>query len=739
MFFRSLTLPARRMNCKCATASVLRSSADVAGDSLCFGVPKQWHTQSGLGTRMNRCLFLAILLLPPFGANPATAKERVLDAKLHHLRAGTEREWRDFPQQAEGPSLVVRFKAEVNAGHWTLRLRQQDVRQTWKVQLNGKDLGRLQMNEDEMVIYLPVPAEALQTGENTLTVDQLGKVPDDIRVGAIALDDRPIEEVLAEATVDITVTEAGQPLPCRLTIVNGNGVLMTVGAVSGNQLAVRPGVIYTGTGRARFGLPAGEYTVFAGRGFAYGLDFIEIKLRPGEVLQKKMTIRREVSTPGWVSCDTHVHTLTFSGHGDCSLEERMVTLAGEGIELPIATDHNRHIDYQDAAVKLGLRPYFTPVVGNEVTTAFGHFNIFPVHRDDPIPDYKLTDWKALAEIIRLRTQAKAIIVNHGRDLHSGFRPFGPEYFLAVTGERLDGRELPVNAMEVVNSGAQQSDFMRLFHDWFGLLNRGSYLTPVGASDSHDVSRYIVGQSRTYIQCKDEDPGKIDVPAALASFLQGRVMVSCGLLTEITVNGKFGPGDLVPGAEQVQVAVRVLGPSWVEADRVELYANGRKIREARISAKDRKLGVLWAGQWVLPRFRHDVHLAAIASGPGVRGLYWPIAKPYQPTSPKVERRVIGATGAVWIDGDGDGQRTSAYGYAKRLVHALGAQPAKLLHALGEYDEAVAAQAASLLQERGITFQDPAIREAAREAGTQVERGFQSFADAWRESQIARGKR
>ena len=53
-----------------------------------------------------------------------------------------------------------------------------------------------------------------------------------------------------------------------------------------------------------------------------------------------LAIRREVATPGLVACDTHVHTLTNSGHGDATIAERVVTLAGEGIELPIATDHN---------------------------------------------------------------------------------------------------------------------------------------------------------------------------------------------------------------------------------------------------------------------------------------------------------------------------------------------------------------------------------------------------------------
>ena len=64
-----------------------------------------------------------------------------------------------------------------------------------------------------------------------------------------------------------------------------------------------------------------------------------------------------------------------------TIDERAVTLAGEGIELPIATDHD-HLttDLADAAGRMGVASEFTPVVGDEVTTRIGHFNAFP----DPV-------------------------------------------------------------------------------------------------------------------------------------------------------------------------------------------------------------------------------------------------------------------------------------------------------------------------------------------------------------------
>ncbi|HEV3439544.1 MAG TPA: CehA/McbA family metallohydrolase, partial [Gemmata sp.] len=413
-----------------------------------------------------------------------------------------------------------------------------------------------------------------------------------------------------------------------------------------------------------------------------------------------------------------------------------ITVAGEGIDLPIATDHNKQIDCTQVAAKAGVRKHFTPVVGNEVTTSVGHFNVFPLPAGGPVPDYRAKDWKGVALALGQPMKPRMVILNHPRDLHAGFRPFGPEHHLALTGENLDGWELPANAMEVVNSGALQTDTMRLVRDWFGMLNRGALLTPVGASDSHDVSRYIVGQGRTYIRCNNGDrPGEIDVSEAIKNFAAGHVLVSCGLLTDITIDGKFGPGDLVTGKDDMTIAVRVLGPAWTRADRVELYINGVKVRETAIEDKG-KGGEKWSGRWVLPRPKHDVHVVAVATGPGVDDLFWPIAKPYQPTSTTVRKRVIGLTGAVWVDGDGDGQYTSAREYARKLIEDLGGDWRKVLPALVGYDEAVAAQAASLLRARGVSPSDKGVRIAARAAGEHVLRGFDGYAEAWRECQIAR---
>lgn len=685
---------------------------------------------------------------------PASAGEQVLTDKLHHLRSGAVREWADFPEGAEGAELRLTFPSRASATEQTLRLRQRDIKQTWVVRINDREIARLPPDENDMITFWPVPPNTLQEGANTLVISSDGKTSDDVNVGNVRLDDRPRDEVMNAAHVQVSVTDADdRALPCRLTIVDAQGALLTVGAASREGLAVRPGVIYTSDGRADFGLPAGRYTLYAGRGFEYDVASSQIVVQPGETATRQLKIRREVPTDGYIACDTHCHTLTYSGHGDATLKEQMVAIAGEGIELPVAADHNQHVDYEAAAVAAGVRSHFTPVIGNEVTTPrMGHFNIFPIAGGAKVVNQAAPDWPELFREIKACPDVIVTVLNHPRDVHGGYRPFGPEHHLSLVGENLDGWKLEANAMELVNSGALQTDVMRLYRDWFGLLNRGFRIAPVGASDSHDVARYFVGQGRTYIRCTAE-PGSINVREACQNLADGRVLVSLGLLCEMTVSvrdgsvrdgaGRYGPGDLVPATEELDIAIRVLGPSWSKATHVALFANGIKIREAEIgdvtaAAGERvnETGVKWKGNWRLPKLKHDVHLAAIATGPGVKELYWPIARPYQPSSPVWNSYVVGSTGAVWTDADASGRFNPAFEYAVRLVDESQKDLTKLVSLLAEYDAAVAAQAARLWHVRKLNTPAELLNAASRSETKSIRDGFQAYVEEWKESETAR---
>ncbi|WP_439554947.1 CehA/McbA family metallohydrolase [Dyadobacter sp.] len=684
---------------------------------------------------------IALLLLL---TGQLSAQILIVDPRMHHLRAGTEREWDSFKDTSE-KEFSVNFKAKPNALSATLSLRQEDVKAAWVVSLNGKDLGLLDQDENARVRYLPVPPNTLKEEGNVLTIrykDGPGKadlLPDDIVTGDIRLIASEQSSLLKEAQVNVRVLDKGSQklVPARITITTLEKALQPVDIAPGQQqLAVRTGCVYTGDGKAAFTLPAGKYKLYASRGFEYGVDSVLLEVKKGEVANQQFTTEREVPTPGWVASDTHIHTLTNSGHGDATVQERLVTLAGEGIELPVFTDHNFVYNAKPLVQQMGLNSVLTPVTGNEFTTQVGHFNIFPLADGEKPANHQVKDWQSISQ--EMAHHKKVVILNHGQNVFYNFQPFGPARHISVAGQDLDGWQLPVNAMEVMNSSAQQKDFMQLYRDWFGLLNRGYFLTPAGSSDSHDVMRYLVGQGRTYIQCEDENPGEINVAKALDNFLAGRVMVSFGLMAEISVNGGDGAGGLVPVSRQdVQVSARVLGPSWIKADRISLYANGKKIREARITGNG-KTGVKWEGSWTIPVTAQDTYFVAIAEGPDPQHPFWIIPKPYSRVSSVWNPQVIGSSGAVWIDADKDGKRTSAFTYAQQLITEAGANADQLISRLHAFDEAVVVQAASILQSQNkleALTTSPAFRRASK----QVKAGFEIYTKSLRESEKLRAKK
>jgi hypothetical protein len=507
--------------------------------------------------------------------------------------------------------------------------------------------------------------------------------------------------------------------------------------VSGPDHAVRPGVVYSRSGTVPLKLPAGRYVIYAGRGFEYSVASRKVDLKRGARVSLQLAIRREVDTRGWAAMDTHVHTGTFAKHGDAEIAERMLTIAGEGIELPVSAEHNMFVDFDARARQAGVRERFTPVTGSEVTTpSLGHFNVFPVRPEGNPIDQRAPDWARLREAIGNAAGQPVIVLNHGRDVHGGFRPLDRARHVSTAGEDLDGHSLPANAMEVMNSGAVMTDGLALARDWMGMLNRGVMLTPVGSSDSHDVSRYIIGQGRTYVRCDDDDPGRIDLAQVVERVRRGQVAVSYGLLTEIDVAGK-GPGELLDLKERLDVRVRVKGPDWTRARHVALYANGVKVREEEIETGT-KAGVKWERTWQLNKPAHDLHLVAIASGPGVDAPYWPTAKPYQPTSIAFTPYVLGLSGAVFVDADGSGRFESALEYARREVSAArDARP--LVARLGMYDTAVATQAASLLRAQDPAGFEPTVRSMIETAKPHVAEGLRAYLEAWQESRAARGER
>jgi hypothetical protein len=135
-------------------------------------------------------------------------------------------------------------------------------------------------------------------------------------------------------------------------------------------------------------------------------------------------------------------------------------------------------------------------------------------------------------------------------------------------------------------------------------------------------------------------------------------------------------------------------------------------------------------------KHDTHLVAIAIGPGVDGLHWKTAKPYQPDSPNWEAHTLGVSGAIWIDADKDGRRWSAIDYARDVVATASGDLTQCLALLESYDESVAIQTAHQLQLAGLAPLSDTTLTLVSGAAEHVRRGFQKYQLQWRENQLAR---
>jgi len=631
------------------------------------------------------------------GLVAAHAESTSIQTKRVHLGKAGQFEWEIFKNHpVDAERLEVRFEAKTNTTEHTLRIWQRDVKQTWPVLLNGRRLGSLTLAETALECVLAVPVGALRDGENVLVIEAPAQL-DDIEVGPVILDTQPVLEAITGSTLQVSVTDAqtDQALPCRLTLTRPDGTLQPLPAEPAGEVATRVGVVYAKHGKTTLSVPPGDYVLHAGRGFEWSLETQKLSLKSGDTQAVKFGLKREVDTKGWIAADSHIHTLTHSGHGDAKIEERMITIAGEGIELAIATDHNHHTDYTPIAASVGVADRFTSIVGNEVTTKHGHFNAFPIQPGAAVVNHNEQDWAKLLPAIRATPGVKVITLNHPRDLHSGFVPLGGLQFNPTTGKHRHADALDIDAMEVITSGAMQSDIHMLYRDWFALLNRGHRIAAIASSDTHDVNRFILGQGRTYVAAKDGNPAQLDLDEVWRGYQEGRLLVSLGLMTTLKVDDSFTVGDLATGlGAQIKVEAVVSGPAWVKADRIELYANGILIREQSI-VDEHRAGEKARITWELPKPAHDVHLVAIATGPGITEPFWEIPRPYQPSSKTLTPRVIGSTNPIWLDNDGDGKFASAFAIAQALVTKHVSDVSALREALKKHDAAVVVQVESLL--------------------------------------------
>ena len=630
----------------------------------------------------------------------------VLDATHHHLGDDVTPEWPEASANPEGKRLRLEFEGRKRAAESILWIRQRSVDNAWHLNLNGERVALLKRGAGPADHWYTIPPGTLVNGENVLEITP--EVPaDDVVLGNFRLAEGTLREVLDLRPVKVTVLDSRSegPIPARVTLVRDDGQPARIFYAEPASSAVRDGVVYTLDGRLEFELEPGPVTLYASRGGEWGVDQAPLDWNDAPT-ELTLRIAREVDTTGYIACDTHIHTLEFSGHGDASVLERVVTLAGEGVELAVATDHNHNTDYRPTQRELGLQRHFTSVTGNEVTTANGHFNAFPLDPEDAVPDHTQLDWVKLVDDIRSRG-ARTVILNHPR-WPGGKSPFENARLDPPSGERGDGSAFPFNAMELVNSETGESDPMLLFRDWFGLLNHGERIMAVGASDSHTVSD-TVGGGRTYIRSRTDDPARIDVAAACAAINAGQASVSHGIFCDMLSADERSSslmGETVrTGADGLAFVVRVASPAWARPESITVFVNGVARERVELDPEQGPVDLQHLFQIALPE-DHDVWISVVALGAEQRLPWWNVENLY----------TLGATNPVWVDRDAEPGYQSPRATAKQRIARAGGQPERLVEALEAVDDAVLVQALTLLSNDQLAALDELVGLRATQSET-----------------------
>jgi hypothetical protein len=391
-------------------------------------------------------------------------------------------------------------------------------------------------------------------------------------------------------------TETGSPTPIRLTFLRGDmsdpGTIFTNPNVDPNQLAVRRNVVYDIDGTGAITIPPGEWFVIASRGMEYDIATTHIGPSQDSHVQWNATLRRAIDTDGWAGGDFHLHTLTHSGHGDSNMPERMISIAGEGVEFAVATDHNHNTNYNPTMTKVGADPHFTAVTGNEISTHYGHFNAYPLD-----PDSDVIDWHAEAPVMFAETRhntnawgvTPVIQVNHPRWGNIDY--FGARDLNAFAAESTHPDwSWDFDAIEVLNENAGwgwydaeitdvpvRASRHSVVRDWINMVNAGHAVAPMGNSDSHAVEKNFAGIPRTYVQVDDTSPHAISPAQVAESVRRGAVVATTGPFITLEANGG-GIGDLVATENgTVNLMISVQAAPWIAVDRVRVLVDGDEVR------------------------------------------------------------------------------------------------------------------------------------------------------------------
>jgi len=406
--------------------------------------------------------------------------------------------------------------------------------------------------------------------------------------------------------------------------------------------------VYLPHGLATVRVAPGRYRVTVSRGTGWTLSARELTVTADAPVEHRVTLRAVVDATQWAAADLHLHAAP-SPDSRVSLDERVMSLACNGIDLGVATDHNRITDYRPALARTGLAPWLAVISGDEVTSAgaslWGHFNAFPLSLPEgsgeagalPYFDREPAQLFASAR----SAGARVIQVNHPR-MPPRIGYFDLAGLDADTGSARVEIAPDFDAVEAHNGIwlEQPARVREGLRDVIALARRGIRATATGNSDSHRLLLEEAGYPRTWARVPVE-PRETLGARVVEAVRRGDVTVSAGPLVEVTVDGAR-PGAVLGARTVARVSVTVIAPAWVPVERVEVWRDDVTVHTVDVPPNPVD-GVRWQGEFEVPVSADAAVVVWVESQTPL-----PDVLPYR------DARAIGFSSPVWIDADGDGR-------------------------------------------------------------------------------------
>ena len=410
----------------------------------------------------------------------------------------------------------------------------------------------------------------------------------------LSYDDLPDPKVKArpEGTLEAEVTdEHGRPLAAKLSFRGLGGSKTPDFGNDGDERGAGR-FVWSGTGRFSRSLPTGRYEVMATAGIERDARVWKVDVTAGRTTRVEGQLPRVITTPGVLSADLHLHQVP-SVDADVALSTRVLSVAAEGVELAVASDHYAITDLGPTVAALRaagkLASELMTMVGTEVSTVghrFGHFNVFPIAPTAQI-DYEDTTARQLFDSMRRAAPDGVIQVNHPRLRGIGyFGAFGVDPTTGVVPEAYANSYVAdFDALEVFNGlDAWSEPRVRIvLMDYLRQLGLGRRYAATGNSDSHKLFYIDPGIPRNLIRYGNATDDRQDLRAnpedIVRAIRAGSLTVTTGPVIDASIYGVL-PGGTVSGrGTRVPLKIQVRAAPWVDVSDIEVLV-GKSGRRAR---------------------------------------------------------------------------------------------------------------------------------------------------------------